>query len=289
MNSRSKPVWYQSPYDENRNLPVDYKSELENTKFNESYQREFAKWHLESLNVLYVAFTRAENGLFAFCEPPPSKKEKMYSNASKLLWSFFENESPEGWNGEDKTFAIGSIPINKKEHTGEMVKLSKYSSNKWSAKLKVRKTGKAYYDDEVEKSRNEGILLHQILSEIIHYKDTVAVLDKYKRGMQITNEDRKRYETLISNLWQDEQIKSWFDGTGEVKTEVVVLPKDGETKRMDRVIIHGKKATVLDFKNGRPKAGDNHQIRSYVSLLTEMGYEAEGYLLYLTNGEVRGA
>ena len=72
MNSRSKPVWYQSPYDENRNLPVDYKSELENTKFNESYQREFAKWHLESLNVLYVAFTRAENGLFAFCEPPPS-------------------------------------------------------------------------------------------------------------------------------------------------------------------------------------------------------------------------
>ena len=94
-----------------------------------------------------------------------------------------------------------------------MITLTNYTSNKWSNKLKVRKTGKAYYDDEVEKSRNEGILLHQILSEIIHHEDTNDVLDKYERAMQITAEDRKRYESLIINLWKDEQIKGCQGGT----------------------------------------------------------------------------
>ncbi len=287
MNSRSKPVWYESPYKEGENLPVDYKSELENTQFVESYQKEFAKWHLESLNVLYVAFTRAENALYVHCDPPPSKKDKMFSTASKLLWSFFEHQEIAGWNAGSNTFTIGSIPLIHRTSEDEMVNLRDYTSNKWSSKLKVRKTGKAYYDDEVEKSRNEGILLHQILSEIIHHEDTSNVLDRYERGMQITNEDRKRYESIINNLWNDEQVKGWFSGKGEVKTEVVVLPKDGEVKRMDRVILEGNKAIVVDFKSGMPKSADNRQLMEYTQLLKEMGYETEGYLLYLMNAEVK--
>ncbi|WP_436517056.1 UvrD-helicase domain-containing protein [Ekhidna sp. To15] len=287
MNSRSKPVWYQSPYQDGENLPVDYKSELENTKFIESYQKEFAKWHLESLNVLYVAFTRAETALYVHCDPPPGNKDKMYSTSSKLLWSFFEQETLDGWDASTNTFSIGSVPLKHRESEDKMIKLESYTSNKWSPKLAVRKTGKAYYDDEVEKSRNEGILLHQILSEIIHHQDTTDVLDRYERGMQITASDRQRYETLIDNLWKDETVKGWFSGAGEVKTEVVVLPKDGEVKRMDRVVIEGSKATVIDFKSGRPKSEDNRQLKEYAQLLKQMGYETEGYLLYLVNGEVR--
>ncbi len=287
MNSRSKPVWYESPYKEGENLPVDYKSELENTQFVESYQKEFAKWHLESLNVLYVAFTRAESALFIHCEPPPSKKDKMYSNASKLLWSFFEENELAGWDGGANTFKKGDVPIMHRVSEDAMVHLKNYTSNKWSAKLKVRKTGKAYYDDEVEKSRNEGILLHQILSEIIHFEDTKRVLDKYELGMLITNDDRLRYENMINTLWKNDQVKSWFSGEGEVKTEVVVLPKDGEIKRMDRVIIDGDSATVIDFKSGVAKSLDNKQVQEYTALLNEMGYHTKGFLLYLNNGEVK--
>ncbi|WP_420315762.1 UvrD-helicase domain-containing protein [Ekhidna sp.] len=286
MNSKPKPVWYESPYTKGENVPVDYKSDLEKTSFIESYQKDIAKWHLESLNVLYVAFTRAENALIVYCEPPPSRKDKMYSTSSKLLWSYFES-NPQGWDDSRKTYEIGSIPVKHRESTDDMISLNNYGSNKWSNKLQVRKTGKAYYDDEVEKSRNEGILLHQILSEIIHYDDTENVLVRYERGMQITKEDKKRYSNLINNLWMDEKVKSWFDGSSEVKTEVVVLPKDGEVKRMDRVLIDGNKATVIDFKSGRPKANDNLQLKEYIALLKEMGYEVEGYLLYLTSAEVR--
>jgi len=286
MNSRSKPVWYDSPYDDGQFLPVDYKSELEQTAFVDDYHKEFVKWHLESLNVLYVAFTRAETGLFVFCEPPPSRKDKMYSNASKLLWRFFELNPIEGWEEATKCYQIGSLPINHRKQEGEMIQLETYTSNKWSNKLQVRKTRKVYFDDDAEKSREEGILLHQILSEIIHFEDTADVLMKYERSMQITKEDVQLFQLLMDNLWKNEQIKSWFDGEGEIKTEVLVLPKDGEIKRMDRVILKDSKATVIDFKSGQPSSKDRNQLNEYIKLLEEMGYDAEGFLLYLKTGEV---
>ncbi|SNS84314.1 ATP-dependent exoDNAse (exonuclease V) beta subunit (contains helicase and exonuclease domains) [Ekhidna lutea] len=287
FDAMSQPTWYQSPYNNIEAVPVDYKSELDKTHFSPSYKKDFAKWHLESLNVLYVAFTRAENGLYAFCEPPPKKQDTMFGTASKLLFKYFDSENPEGWNAAASIYHKGTLPVKHREAPDQLTALKGYPTFKWSKKLTVRKTGKAYYDDEVEKQRNEGILLHQILSEIIHWEQTKDVLDRYERSMQITPEDRKRYETLINNLWKDEQIKSWFSGIGEVKTEVVVLPKDGDTKRMDRVVIDGNKARVIDFKSGFPKSEDNRQLKEYASLLAQMGYEVEGYLLYLKSGEVR--
>lgn len=287
FDAMSQPTWYISPYASKEAVPVDYKSELDKTHFSLSYKKDFAKWHLESLNVLYVAFTRAENGMYAFCEPPPKKREGMYGTASKLLFKYFDQEQPKGWNVASNIFQLGTLPIKHRESSDELMALKGYPTHKWSKKLTIRKTGKAYYDDDVEKQRNEGILLHQILSEVIHWDQTGKVLDRYEYAMQITPEDRKRYEMLINNLWKNETVKGWFSGKGEVKTEVVVLPKDGDTKRMDRVVIEGNKAIVIDFKSGQPKSEDNSQLKAYASLLSEMGYEVEGYLLYLKSGEVR--
>lgn len=291
FDSKSHPSWYNAPkqdaFGQLESLPVDYKSELGKTDFSANYKEELAKWHLESLNVLYVAFTRAERGLYAFCQPPPKEKKSMYGNASKLLWTFFEQNAMEGWNEGAMIYKKGTIAVKNRKRKGDLVSLVGYPTNKWSNKLTIRKTGKAYYDDEVEQQRNEGILLHQILSEIIHFEDTSRVLDRFEKRMEITNEDRNAYETIVTNLWSNPEVKQWFDGTKDVKTEVVVLPKDGETKRMDRVIIDGKKVTVIDFKNGEPRSRDEKQVKEYMALLEGMEYDAAGFLLYLKTGEVR--
>lgn len=290
FDSRSHPSWYEAPDKESfadiTSLPVDYKSELDKTVFSPKYKQELAKWHLESLNVLYVAFTRAENGLYVFCQPPPKEKKSMYGNASKLLWTFFERNPLDGWSEGAMTYKKGALALQHREAKDDLISLSGYPTNKWSNKLTIRKTGKAYYDDEVEMQRNEGILLHQILSEIIHWEQTDQVLDRYEKRMEITSEDRQRYETTIKNLWTNPEVKGWFEGDHQVKTEVVVLPKDGETKRMDRVMIDGNSVKVIDFKSGQAKKQDEKQVKEYMTLLKGMGYETEGYLLYLGSGEV---
>lgn len=291
FDSKTHPSWYEAPdkasFADLSSLPVDYKSELDKTVFSHKYKEELAKWHLESLNVLYVAFTRAENGLFAFCQPPPKDKKSMYGSASKLLWTFFERNPLEGWSDGAMTFKKGSLTVSQRKSKEDLISLPSYPTNKWSSKLTIRKTGKAYYDDEVEQQRNEGILLHQILSEIVHWEQTDRVLDRYEKRMEITSDDRRRYEGIIKNLWTNQEVKAWFEGDHDVKTEVVVLPKDGETKRMDRVMIDGNRVKVIDFKSGQPKKQDEKQLKEYASLLEGMGYEVKGYLLYLKTGEVK--
>lgn len=290
MDSQEHTSWYDAPEHENfsdvKSLPIDYKSELDKTAFSGAYKDELAKWHLESLNVLYVAFTRAERGLIALCEAPPKDKKKMYGSASKLIWSVLDRTNLPEWDDASGIFKKGKIEVIPREQQTNLLKLNGYQSNKWSSKLSIKKTGKAYYDDEVEKQRNEGILLHQILSEITTWKMADEVLDRYERRNEITHEDKERFGKVISNLWSNPEIKDWFSEDYEVKTEVVVLPKDGETKRMDRVIIKDNQAKVIDFKNGKPKKGDEHQVREYVDLLKGMGYEADGYLLYLKDQAV---
>ena len=290
MNSRTHTSWYDAPkgggFEQISTLPINYKSELDKTDFSTAYKDEFAKWHLESLNVLYVAFTRAERGLIAFCEPPPKKRESMFGTASKLLWRFFESVPLDGWDAETMKYISGKLDVIPRKRSDNLIQLKGYQTNKWSNKLSIRKMGKAYYDDEIEKQRNEGILLHQILSEIKQWEHAEEVLERYEKRNDISNEDKERFQKLINGLWDNPQIKDWFSDQYVVKTEVVVLPKDGETKRMDRVILKDREAKVIDFKNGKPKKGDETQVKEYVELLSGMGYQASGYLLYLKTGEV---
>jgi ATP-dependent helicase/nuclease subunit A len=291
LNSRDHHSWYSAdigePYSTVPYLPVDYSKTLNESLFKEQYRKELVKWHLESLNMLYVTFTRAENGLFAFCEPSGSTSNP-YSNVSNLLAHYFNTHPMEGWDANSRIFKKGKLPVKHRESKDQLVSLAEFPTHKWSTKLTIRKTGKAYYDDEAQKQRNEGILLHQILSEIKHWNQTTDVLDRYEKRMEITAEDRKNYEKIISALWENAQVKPWFEDGYEIKTEVVVLPEDGETKRMDRVLLKGTEAIVIDFKSGAPKPDDSNQLQEYVALLGRMGYEAKGYLLYLKSGEVVG-
>ncbi|MEM6644316.1 MAG: UvrD-helicase domain-containing protein [Bacteroidota bacterium] len=285
LNSRPQTTWYTSPYEETEILPVEYKAGLEKSLFKHSYHTDYVKWHLESLNVLYVAFTRAERGLYAYCEPSKSSR-KAHANASNLLLQYFKTQQSSGWNDEQQCFHIGSLEVVESMKEEVVEKLTAYRSYKWSDRLQVRKVGKAYYDEQQDDSRSEGVLLHQILSEIIDKKQTEDVLLKYTEAMLITNDDSKRYQRIFDRLWQNERVCGWFSSDGEIKTEVLVLPQDGEIKRIDRIVIEGHNATVIDFKSGKPRASDKQQVRSYIALLEEMGYSTKGFLLYLHEAEV---
>ncbi len=288
MDSRWHLSWYESPesapFDSIQTVPVEYSSGLKNTMMDTAYMDEIAKWYLEHLNMLYVTFTRAERALFTFCEEPSKSAKSTYSDVSKLLKSYFEKEGPNGWN--NGLFKVGELTVPKKAERKGMVTLRGYPSYKWSDRLTVRRTGASYFDPDQEQRRKEGVLLHQILSEVKVYDEAEEVLDRYELSMQITAEDKTYFSSIFSKLWQSEQVKSWFTQEAKIKTEVVVLPKDGEFKRMDRVLIRDTMAIVIDFKSGRPKPEDTDQVNEYMQLLSEMGYEPEGYLLYVKSAKV---
>lgn len=291
IDSQRHLSWYKSPnnapFNAIENIPVEYASRLTNTLMEEQYKDETAKWYQEHLNMLYVAFTRAEYALYAFCQTPSPKATSRYADMSKLLLSYFEEVNPAGWDAGTQQYRSGTLAPIRKSQENKAISLMHYPSYKWSNRLAIQQMGAHYFTPEKEQKRKEGVLLHQVLAEIRTYKDTDEVLDRYVRNLQITPEDRKEMARLFGRLWQNKQVKAWFSEGNQVKREVVVLPKDGEIKRIDRVIIDNDHATIIDFKSGNPKPQDAQQVREYIALLKAMAYRTDGYTLYLKTGEVK--
>ena len=58
-------------------------------------------------------------------------------------------------------------------------------------------------------------------------------------------------------------------------------------RRPDRVIYDGKQMTVIDFKTGKQLERHQEQVRQYMSLLYDMGYQnISGYLWYIQNNNI---
>ena len=66
-----------------------------------------------------------------------------------------------------------------------------------------------------------------------------------------------------------------------------IFTPSGNMQRPDRVMIRGKHAIVIDYKFGQQKKRTYiEQVRDYMLLLENMGYTAEGYIIYTALNEI---
>ena len=90
----------------------------------------------------------------------------------------------------------------------------------------------------------------------------------------------QRFQALVAGT-------NWFDGSKTLVLENDILTPSGQTYRPDRVVIDGHKAQVIDYKFGEEHKHEYHeQVRLYMSLLSRMGYEAEGRLVYVLQDRI---
>ncbi|MEL6558815.1 MAG: UvrD-helicase domain-containing protein [Bacteroidota bacterium] len=287
----SNILWSQdlqnAPYKDLPALPLRYSGNLKDSLFADDYFNEKIKAYHDNLNLLYVALTRAEQTLLIHgMQPGKSRKPGSFGNISDLLWDHLSNSPQFDEETDSYTVSGGEIKsVNNEKPSIEEVYLQDYISNKWRNKLTIRKQSGDYFDFG-ESARqlkvNIGVLTHQILSEIKYLDELKSSVRAAYMNMEITREDSEQLLVTINELFQNEQIAEWYSKKYEVRNEVVVLPKDGRVKRLDRVLIKDDQAIVIDFKTGKPISSDKHQVLGYIELLREMNYQdVSGYLVYL--------
>lgn len=82
--------------------------------------------------------------------------------------------------------------------------------------------------------------------------------------------------------------KEWFDEELKCLNEADIINSFGEFQRPDRVLVDKEgRVQIIDFKFGEPQEKYHSQIRGYVKLFQEMGYEqVRGFLWYVSEGQV---
>lgn len=285
-----KPVlWCETDKEPYRNLhlPLKYKSDMEKTYFQEYYETEKMKAHLDSLNMLYVAFTRAAHSLHVFA---PEGKNK---GIAKVLSSTLNNQDfslKDSFDIKKASFEYGDadVPYKKKVGNKEVpLTLTSYNHFSWRNKITVKQRADDFVEDtEKRKKINYGILMHKLLAKVKYMGDADRSLKElfFEEGLNAEQEEQLR--TLIHDLLSNKEAKQWYTPEYRVMNEASILTSN-EEYRPDRVIVKGKEAIIIDYKTGLPKKTDHQQLKVYIQLMNEMGYRpAKAYLWYLANNEV---
>ena len=269
-------------------IPVLCVSKLEQTVFKEAYQEETRRVYLDNLNLLYVAFTRAELGLIAFAPEVKidPKKELKLSHVGQLAYKAIEQSAilKSNWSDEKNTLEMGEIDIVSKsqEKMDGVISLRSYTVTPWRDRLQVRANGMEFFAPSEKRQKiNYGIFLHTLLSQLRTKKDVSTVIANTRLNGTISDSEKLELEELINWVVDIPVLQSCFDEAATCKMEASLFTTDGLERRIDRVAIKGDQVWVVDYKTGVPSPKDEAQVKDYILLLTQMGWKkVTGYLIY---------
>ncbi len=289
-----------SPFNRFPLVPVKAGKKLLKTVFSNDYIEEKAQSHIDNLNLVYVAFTRAKSALFVNCKDPCEKRDRSElpgraSSFNSLLVCALDRMAKESryagcWDEEEVLFRFGTLPLPAgKSEAAEPGWPEKYHYYDYRERIRLRMDSEDFIVDEgVNRSaKNRGKLIHDILAGVEQPDDFKLSCDMALAEGKINEDERKRLIAIFEEGLANPLIKDWFSGNYEVLNERNLLTGK-EILRPDRIMIKGRKVTVVDYKWGE-KMGKKYsgQISRYAITLKKCGFEqVDGYIWYLNLNEV---
>jgi len=326
LNEFPTQVWCQprqEPYNQLDLLPIDFNKGMSESYFKEEHKEETLQMWVDSLNLLYVAFTRAKENLIVFCQGSnPTKEKKSLTTISDLIQDILQNkeafgsEIPQeirtGYTMEDETdgsearFHFGELSLENSFSDEKSKDSSLHQKGEDIAlpfKSFVHKTCFKQSNRSIEFSKghdpegfhssyiDRGKLLHQLFSGIRDKNDLPkAIQDLLNEGL-ISTEEASVHQIFVEKALSNPEVSDWFSNTYKLFNECSILCPNSEgllqMKRPDRVIQSPEGVKVIDFKFGKPSGKYRKQVSEYMQLLEAMGYpNVQGYLWYVDEDRI---
>ncbi|MDL2257136.1 UvrD-helicase domain-containing protein [Bacteroidales bacterium OttesenSCG-928-I14] len=271
-------------------MPITYTRGMNDTVFAEEYRLETTQAWMDNLNLLYVAFTRAETNLMIIGKENPklSDADKM-STVSDLLQLVVENRaSGQLEYVEKQTKTADDNPFlnlggNKKEIT--------FASNSFGeGKTIFRQSNLSrefLFPDKPTKEKYVayGNIMHKLFEAIKTMDDIESAIDKQIFEGIIQPHEKEYYSDKIHDSIAKSGVEDWFSGKYRNFSEATILMQEnGELlqKRPDRVLLSEQTTIIIDFKFGAAHAAHKKQVKQYMKILEDMGYpNVKGYIWYV--------
>ncbi len=265
-------------------FPLQYTSSLAESQFAGAYAAEKLSNYIDNLNMLYVATTRAKTELYILSDAKKKKVTDISEPVHQILTmapqneklkyfaSAFENDLPE--------FTIGE----KAQRTRQYERIvdteigQEYVVTSPDKLPSLRKSKMQDYSDE---NIRYGQLIHVIFSKIKIASDLETALDDALKYAYITLDELPEIKNTMQKILDNHVVKDWFSAKWKVRTERKFISAGGTVKVPDRVIYSERECKVIDFKTGVHRPENEKQVRDYMKLLRDSGFEqVEGWLLY---------
>lgn len=253
---------------------VNMTKDIKSTSLSPVFNAEEAKFYLDQMNLLYVAFTRPEVALFISANTKIAP-----SPASLWLKDYFKSV---GWesNAPDcvhkGVFDYANLP--KKATAPNFVMNLDFP--KLDRPQLSFKSAEIWNIDELDERRLFGSKLHLVLSKLSKAEDLDATLEACHRKGLIEDEDRGLLRTEILKLLDEPQFLRYF--AAKCLNEKVILNAKGKKLIPDKIVCFENETLVVDFKTGQVLDEHQKQVAEYIAILREMNFPSVRGELYYT-------
>ncbi len=251
------------------------------------YYEEEHKMELDALNVLYVALTRAEKALYVITEKDLTVKgEHKTERYSGLFIDYLKNKGL--WADHKSNYNFGFL----ENHTGTpLITPNEDIAYRYTYKdrpeFRILTRSGMLWDTEREEALSKGNLIHYILGLVETEKDIPAAFENVARKGDISENEVSDLKNTIRQLIAHPELAMYYKEGNTVKNEKDIITGNGDILRPDRVVIQGKRATLIDYKTGRPNPEYKAQLYSYSDALEDMGYEVHERIIVYINDVIR--
>lgn len=288
LNPRSNNIWIPM-----ENESVDMPQALvKNNKIlekysgttKEIYQTKSQEEILDTINVLYVALTRAEEQLHIISSYKITSKGEIAT--SKTLATYFINflSQKATFSLEQKEYVFG-IPtrqsqpkiFDKNKAAIESVKnVLDFSS------IRIAKKEALMWGTLKQDAIEFGNIIHQILSYILTKNDLQSALTKSVDEGLIQQSQKSIFEDKIKQIIHHPELEDFFNPNYTVFTEHNIISPNEINLKPDRLVIHNSEAFLIDYKTGAPDDKHKKQLANYVRVIEKMNLKVtKKVLLYI--------
>ena len=278
-------------------IPLTHQSALNNSHFSEYYEDEVRLAYLDSLNMLYVAFTRAEEVIWGFSDFTRSKDGVKLNRTGNVLYTLFStgfhipDPSDQGWNSELMTFDWGEWvrKIPPKDQKPKAPLGLRWEILDWKEKLKTRNYAWDFSEDglQARNQRKLGVIIHELLADSQSFEDALRLLREFTFEGRWDEATAEEVKVQLEMLFALDQIQDWFGSAYQSLSEQGILLPGGAQKRPDRILIGKDQALVIDFKTGEKRETHLSQVKEYMGLVAKLSQlPVKGYLCYLEPTEI---
>lgn len=240
---------------------------------------EAALQQLDGLDLLYVAFTRPVQRLYALAHA------RAPDTVTKGLLGWMADQGNEAeWRSGERTPPWTHAAADAGEPLPQLPK-----GMKLNAEAIFRTDAPTEWDpSDPDRAKRLGNAAHLVLSRIDSVNDlSAAIAGCIARG-ELRPTEADELSTHLGSLLRRPDVAAWFGDGGQGRNEAAIITAEGHALRPDRVLIAGDAAKVLDYKTGLPADAHEEQVRGYLRVLRTMGYaQVEGALLYLSTATLK--
>ena len=278
----------QPPFNTFGLMPMRYSSKLANTVFYQDYFEEMIRAHIDNLNLLYVAFTRAEECLYAMAAPYSNKKGECkvntIANALHHLCGVGDKVPMISgrWDEENRVFTSGKPKPTHLSISGSIPPsgLMRYPSFNWRDKISIRPVAKNFFqfNDGGTIQVNKAIVKRDVLASLSCDSELRQAMEKVYFEKGLSRQDCEAIYHELKHSLQHEPLRNWFHPEVSSQCGINLIKAGGQEFTLHRLVTTGEKATLIHFSESQKDKRCWQLLKDAHEVLKSLGFQLNTYL-----------